>query len=317
VPCRAAVGHCCEDRLGESRLPLLLVAILSGASLFLGMRIASEVGRRIGVAQLTRHPEGLAKGAGAAEVAVFGLLGLLIGFTFSEAASRFEDRRHLIGEETNAIGTAYLRVDLLPADAQPELRQLFRRYLDVRSTTYLNAEDLTVTQAKLDEGAALPGEIWTKAWAACQRPTAPPQATMLLLPALNEMIDITTNRMVASQNHPPPDRILVTRRAGSRWRSAGWLRHITEQGPELALHGGFRRHPVIDGVRDRRSRFSAARPDSRRRCRRGPQRSPEEHAVKKGILGMRLRESVDRYDYDEVQIIVARIVADLERTRPS
>jgi hypothetical protein len=184
-------------------LPLLLVAILSGAALFLGMLTASEVGRRLGAAQLTRDPEGLTKGAGAAEGAVFGLLGLLIAFTFSGAAARFEDRRHLIGDETNAIGTAYLRVDLLPADAQPEIRQLFRRYLDVRSTTYLNAEDQTATQAKLDEGAALQGQIWAKAWSACQRPTAPPQATMLLLPALNEMIDITTTRVVASQNHPP------------------------------------------------------------------------------------------------------------------
>jgi hypothetical protein len=147
------------------------------------MLILSEVGRRIGVAQLTRDPEGLTKGASAAEAAVFGLLGLLIAFTFSGAASRFEDRRHLIGEETNAIGTAYLRIDLLPADAQPEMRQLFLRYLDVRSATYLSAEDQTATKAKLDEGAALQGEIWAKAWTACQNPKAPPQAAMLLLPA--------------------------------------------------------------------------------------------------------------------------------------
>ncbi len=53
---------------------------------------------------------------------MFALLGLLVAFTFSGAASRFEDRRHLISEEANAIGTAYLRLDLLPSDAQPPLR---------------------------------------------------------------------------------------------------------------------------------------------------------------------------------------------------
>ena len=182
---------------------LALIASLSTACLFFGMLIFSEVGRRIGIARLARDPEGLAKGAGAAEAAVFGLLGLLIAFTFSGAASRFEDRRHLITAEANAIGTAYLRIDLLPGDAQPEMKELFRRYLDVRSATYRNVEDQTATKAKLAEGVALQGDIWTKALTACRRPEAPAQAAMLLLPALNEMIDITTTRAMATQNHPP------------------------------------------------------------------------------------------------------------------
>lgn len=113
-----------------------LIASLSAASLFFGMLICSEVGRRIGIAKLARDSEGLTKGAGAAEGAVFGLLGLLIAFTFSGAASRFEGRRHLVTSEANAIGTAYLRPDLLPGDAQPEIKGLFRRYLDARAATY-------------------------------------------------------------------------------------------------------------------------------------------------------------------------------------
>jgi hypothetical protein len=182
---------------------LALIALLSAACLFLAMLIFAEVGRRIGIARLALDPEGLTKGSGAAEAAVFGLLGLLIAFTFSGAASRFEDRRNLINSEANAIGTAYLRIDLVPADTQPELRTLFRRYLDVRTATYRDVADLTTTKAKLAEGVALQGNIWAKAWAACRRPEAPPQAAMLLLPALNEMIDITTTRETATRNHPP------------------------------------------------------------------------------------------------------------------
>ena len=180
-----------------------IIASLSSACLFFGMLIFSEVGRRIGIARLAHGSQGLAKGAGAAEAAVFGLLGLIMAFTFSGAASRFEARRHLITSEANAIGTAYLRIDLLPGDAQPEIRELFRRYLDTRSATYLNAGDQTATKAKLAEVAALQGEIWTKAFTACRRQEAPAQAAMLLLPALNEMIDITTTRAIATQNHPP------------------------------------------------------------------------------------------------------------------
>jgi hypothetical protein len=182
---------------------LALTAFVSAACLFFGILLFAEVGRRIGIAKLARDPDGLTKGANAAEAAVFGLLGLLIAFTFSGAASRFEDRRHLITTEANAIGTAYLRIDLLPGDTQPEMKDLFRRYVDIRSATYQDSADQAATNVKLAEGAALQGNIWTKAVTACRKPEASAQATMLLLPALNEMIDITTTRVMATRNHPP------------------------------------------------------------------------------------------------------------------
>jgi hypothetical protein len=183
-------------------MSLLVAASLAAVILFAGMLAFLEAGRRIGLAKLARDPDGV-KGAGPVEAAVFGLLGLLLAFTFSGAASRFETRRHLIAEETNAIGTAYLRVDLVPADAQPQLRDLFRRYLDTRVLTYLNVQDVAATQASHAEDVALQGEIWAAAVAACRRPDAPNYAAMLLMPALNQMIDITTTRAVATQNHPP------------------------------------------------------------------------------------------------------------------
>jgi hypothetical protein len=182
---------------------ITLIATSVAAGLFGGMLILTELGRRIGAARLARDSDGLAKGVGVVEGAVFGLLGLLLAFTFSGAASRFEARRHLVTSEANAIGTAYLRVDLLPPDAQPEIRDVFRRYVDLRASAYRGSKDFAATQARLDEGVRLQGEIWTKALAACRRPEAPQQAAILLLPALNEMIDITTTRVMATRNHPP------------------------------------------------------------------------------------------------------------------
>jgi hypothetical protein len=181
---------------------LTWIAMLLTIALFVGMLITCEVGRRIGVARLKRDPEGLAKGAGAAEGAVFGLLGLLMAFTFSGAASRFEARRFLIDTEANAIGTAYLRLDLLADESQPPMRELFRRYADNRTTVYQGA-DFDAVNAKLAEGAAMQTQIWQQAVTACRLPGAASQATMLLLPALNEMIDITATRVTASTNHPP------------------------------------------------------------------------------------------------------------------
>jgi len=71
-------------------------------------------------------------GIGTIEGAVFGLLALLVALTFSGAAARFDTRRQLIVEETNDIGTAYLRLDLLPPSAQPALRESFRQYVGMR-----------------------------------------------------------------------------------------------------------------------------------------------------------------------------------------
>ena len=174
---------------------------LSVVGLFVGMLVAFEVGRRMGVSRRARNPEGVAK-AGGVEGAVYGLLGLLIALTFAGGVSKFEDRRHLVTEEVNAIGTAYLRVDLLSADAQPAVRQLFRDYVDSRIETYRKLPDLEAAMAELAHSVELQGDIWTRAIAGCND-SGLQSACVLVLPALNEMIDITTTRFTASQNHPP------------------------------------------------------------------------------------------------------------------
>lgn len=176
---------------------------LLAGGIFFGMLLLFEVGRRLGIARRRRDPDGVDKGSGPVEAALFGLLGLLLAFTFSGAASRFEDRRHLITEEANAIGTAYLRIDLLPPDTQSAIRQLFARYLIIRTDIYRDAEDVTATKARTSETASLQTQIWANAVSASQRPDAATDAAKLLLPALNAMIDITTTRAVAMQNHPP------------------------------------------------------------------------------------------------------------------
>jgi len=170
--------------------------------LFLGMLVLLEVGRRIGVRRMLNDPEGARAGVGAVEGAVFGLLGLLVAFTFSGAAARFDVRRQLIVEETNAIGTAYLRIDLLPPDAQPPLREGFRQYLDSRLEAYRKLPDIQAAKEELTRSAALQSRIWSQAVAGCQK-AGSQQATILLLPALNQMIDITTTRTMAAQIHPP------------------------------------------------------------------------------------------------------------------
>ncbi len=171
--------------------------------LFLGMLLFLEIGRRISIRRMKEDAGTAGEGVGAVDGAVFALLGLLIAFTFSGASSRFDIRRQLIVEETNDIGTAYLRLDLLPVNAQPMLRESFRRYLDARIEVYQKLPDIAAAKKSLAKASELQGQIWRQAVSASQAKGAPPAAPILLLPALNAMIDITTTRTMATLMHPP------------------------------------------------------------------------------------------------------------------
>lgn len=176
---------------------------LLALGLFLAMLALLEAGRRYGMRRRAADPEGAEAGSGAVDGALFALLGLLIAFTFSGGASKFDYRRALIVQEANAIGTAYLRLDLLPANAQAGLRQAFRDYLDARLATYRKITDVEAAKAENRRAIALQEEIWRTAVTAVYAPGAASAAPMLMLPALNEMIDITATRSAALEMHPP------------------------------------------------------------------------------------------------------------------
>lgn len=177
-----------------------LVGSLLGACLLVGVLFLLELGRRIG--QWRAEVDAPRAEVGAMDGAVFALLGLLIAFTFSGAAARWETRRQLVVQEANAISTAYLRLDVLVPEAQPALREKFRQYVDARLAVYRGLPNISASKAELARAAKLQDEIWAQAVAACRLEGSQP-ARMLVLPALNEMIDITTTRTVAAQTHPP------------------------------------------------------------------------------------------------------------------
>ena len=169
--------------------------------LFAGMLVMLEFGRRYGTRQRRLYGESHAAGLSAVEGAVFALLGLLVAFTFSGAATRFDQRRSWIIEEANDMGTAYLRVDLLPPELQPPVRQKFREYVDARIATYEALPDMEKAKEHLNRANEIQGELWSLAIPAAQ--AAGVQAPVLLVPALNAMFDISNVRTWATQMHPP------------------------------------------------------------------------------------------------------------------
>jgi hypothetical protein len=181
----------------------LVASPIFAVSLFLGMLLLLEMGRRLAI-RGQNGSEKEPRGVAAVEGAVFALFGLLLAFTFSGSLERFNKHRELIAEETNAIGTAYLRLDLLPKNAQPTLRELFSKYLDARLDVYRKLPDIEAAKSALITSTQMQNDIWTQAVNASRLADSHPDAAKLLLPALNVMIDITTTREMAANLHPPP-----------------------------------------------------------------------------------------------------------------
>ncbi len=177
----------------------MTLSIFASVVLFFCMLLAAEAGLRLGRYRASKDAEGWHTGVGAIEGAVLALLGLILAFTFSGASSRLDARRQLIVQEANAIGTAYLRVDLLPANDQTTVRQLFRQYVDARLEVYEKLRDREASEAALKRAEQLQNEIWKHAEAG----THGQVSATLVLNAVNEMIDVTASRRVALYTHTP------------------------------------------------------------------------------------------------------------------
>ncbi len=182
-----------ENRIYFEVLGVLLVLFLATA-LLVQVGMVLRRGKQAG--------EGKDEGIGVVDGAIFGLMGLLLAFAFSTAASRFNERRALIVQEANIIKTAYLRLDLVSEASRPLLQEKVRDYLDSRIDTYINFRDREKVRADEARSTVLQQEIWDLAIRASEE--APSTTTgMLLLPALNDMINIRTARQSATLMHPP------------------------------------------------------------------------------------------------------------------
>jgi ABC-type glycerol-3-phosphate transport system permease component len=182
--------------------PAFLAAGLAVA-LFVGVLLCSELGYRWGTAQLRSQGPKAFAGASHIEGAIFALLGLLLAFNFAGAAGRLERRHAQLIEEANAVGTAWLRLDLLPPESQPAIRDLFRRYVDNRMAVFSNLNDGAKRDAELARTPVLQGQIWALAVEA-NRDGTPGYGRLTTLPALNEMFDAATTRTRTALVHTSP-----------------------------------------------------------------------------------------------------------------
>jgi hypothetical protein len=168
---------------------------------------ATELGRRTGQRRRTRSaaaPPAL----GTIESASLGLLALMIGFTFSMALSRYDSRKAAVLDESNAIGTAALRAQLLPEPQARASTDLLARYARVRLTLGTAGHDRAVRADAIGRSLELQNALWREAVAASAT-DAHSTPIGLYVQALNDMIDMHEKRLTALRNHVPETVVLL------------------------------------------------------------------------------------------------------------
>jgi len=178
-----------------------LLAVVIVAGLFLGMLLFLEVGRRIGLYRFAKFGEPARAGVGVVDGVVYGLLSLLLGFTFSGAAARFDHRRELVANAGHAMEIAWDRTLVLPEADRQAIRDSFRGYVDALITSYI-ARDRSDPFAEPPAVAAARRDVWTRSVAVCMAADGE-KARMLLLPALNDMFGVIYQERLARRIHPP------------------------------------------------------------------------------------------------------------------
>jgi hypothetical protein len=161
--------------------------------------LAVEAGRRVGRARRRRAEQEGGAPVGAAVGATLALLAFLLAFTFGMAASRFDARKGLVLQEANAIGTTYLRADMMPEPQRSEIRNLLREYAALRVSSGASA-------TKIVEAIAQSGVIQDRLWAdAVVLGQQSPNSIVvgLFVQALNDMIDLDATRVTAGRNRIP------------------------------------------------------------------------------------------------------------------
>lgn len=172
---------------------------LAGIGLFVLFLLFACV--ELGFRLRRRLPASDAAGAGQDHMlsAVLGLLALLLGFTFSLALNRYELRRDLVVQEANAIGTTWLRAQLLEEPNRSAMTVLLRDYGDARLAWSEAHADLARTNA-------MQQKLWVVTGAAV-RSDSSTQLTRGLMDAMNESFDLASARAAARSAHIP-DRVL-------------------------------------------------------------------------------------------------------------
>lgn len=186
-----------------------LNSLLIALALLILMFGAVEVGNRLGRRFHPSASESYRSDVNSMQASLIVVLALLIGFTFSLALQRFDSRSKAVTNEANAIGTAYLRAELLPDPVNGEVRKLLREYLEVRvQAGHVSLVDDAQRQILLSRANQLLDQLWSYAVQAAKMDNGV-VTTGLFIESLNEVIDSYGRRDDELRRHIPEDILLM------------------------------------------------------------------------------------------------------------
>lgn len=172
--------------------------------LFSLMILCSFVGKLLGNHFLKKNSE--AKSIETS--ALTALLFFLLAFTFGMSGDRYDSRRKIVIEEANNIGTAILRSDLYPDSSRTLFRRDFKLYVEARISYYQAGSDVKGILKADSLSQEISAKLWKRASTLSKNP-ANLAATQQMIPALNNMIDVTTSRLAGEKAKVPESIILM------------------------------------------------------------------------------------------------------------
>ena len=183
--------------------PILFFVML--AELLLVVEIGRIVGQHLSVSQDTLRHEQLVDSRDAIGI----LMSLLLGFTLAMALSRYDQRKQLMVDEANAIGTASLRSAMLPDSSREKMTELLREYVHARSDFSKSALGGQQMAQSIDHTKTLQNQMWRMTVDVAR--TTPNAITSLFVQSLNEMTDLSEKRMSLLEDRvPQPIWIMLT-----------------------------------------------------------------------------------------------------------
>ncbi len=178
-------------------------SFLIAGVLFISMIVAVEAGYRLGLRAQSRATESSRSHINAIQASLLGILALVLAFTLSIALQRFESRSQAVVDEANAIGTAYLRAQLLPAPVGDDVLQSLREYVNLRvreGEIALNSPtERKPVIAQINQTLVV---LWRYAvQIAADNPQPVPSG--MFIQSLNDLIDANGRHEAALERHVP------------------------------------------------------------------------------------------------------------------
>jgi hypothetical protein len=189
--------------LSSVHLGLLFVGLLAV------LLLAAELGFRLGSRSRARRAARVAAGEQAAEkdsvgfvtAGMLGLLAFLLGVSLSMAQSRYDQRRDVVRDEANAIGTVWLRTGFVAEPKGSEMRQVLREYADLRLAALGDPAQSRAFVLDTQHANALQNSLWAIAQEAALERADPVRIALIV--ALNDMIDLSLSSRRAFTDQVP------------------------------------------------------------------------------------------------------------------